>query len=765
MSKRTNILKNSTTICSLPSYLGIAIAVSLLGTTTVDVHAQSILDEVVVTAQKREEGLQSVPLSVSALTGEMVDELGFQQSLDVLTQFPNADVQFTGVTPAVTIRGNSVIDFGDANEPPAGFYIDEVYRGTLAGQLNQVFDVERVELLRGPQGILYGRNTTAGLIHFVTRKPTDTFEARGSVQYGSFNQVVLDGAASGPITSRIRGRVAFKYNRNDAFQENIALPGEQEFGTQNVFAGRGQIEIDFSDNFTGLFSVSGSHEDSNNQGYAFFGAIDPMTGLQCTPQQLRASQCVNGSGFQDPNPDPRNIFSEANSLRREVDIIDAIARLSWQINDRLDLISVTGYQSVERTLEEDGDATATGAFGGAFGFGPINFLSVYGVDAEQISQEVRLQGQHDRLEWLAGLFYYNDDKNPVTTESAPGFIDTSARIETQSIALFGKVDVNVTEELTVSGGLRWTEEDRDVNIFTAPGFGGPGGTSIFNISTSKLTFRTSLDWAPTESVLAYGSVSTGFKSPESNALFLGGNVLASAPVGEEQVISYELGLKLTLWGGRARINTALFYDKIEDKQAVAEVPTGPGGGFASRLFNIGDVDVKGLESELSLNPAEGLNVSLAIGLLDTEVDAPPGLGVSSTLGTGLSTGFGDFFPFDGNELTSAPNVSINGIVRYELPFVPMETIGTVTLQTDFSWKDDVFFDISNNPFDVQESFGLVNLRMFWDSPNDRYHFQGFVENVANKEHFTGTFFPAGSDTQAGIWGHPRVFGIKFGVTL
>src|SRR5690606_26518502 len=170
-----------------------------------DAHpASTEAEELVVTAQKREQSIQDVSMSISAFSGDAVRDLGFQSAIDIVNQVPNLALRDVGTVPILTLRGNSIIDFGDGNESPVGFYVDEVYRSTLAGQQNQIYDIERVEVLRGPQGTLYGRNTTAGLVHFISRKPTDELDGYLDFQYGSFNQRILEGALGGPLGDRMR---------------------------------------------------------------------------------------------------------------------------------------------------------------------------------------------------------------------------------------------------------------------------------------------------------------------------------------------------------------------------------------------------------------------------------------------------------------------------------------------------------------------------------------------------------------------------------
>jgi len=227
------------------------------------VAAQTVMEEVIVTAQKVEQAVDDVPVAVTAISGEALRELGFQSSMDVAAQIPNVDVVDTGFNLLFAIRGNTLQDFGDANESPVGFYIDDVYRGTLAGQVNQLFDIERVEVLRGPQGTLYGRNTTGGLVHYISKAPTSSLEGYAQLQLGSFDQRIVEAAVGGPLGDHVRARIAGKYNEDDGWQENAA-EGGGKFAVTNVWAVRGQVEIDITDSFRALTSASYSTQNNTS---------------------------------------------------------------------------------------------------------------------------------------------------------------------------------------------------------------------------------------------------------------------------------------------------------------------------------------------------------------------------------------------------------------------------------------------------------------------------------------------------------------------
>ena len=706
----------------------------------------SLMEEVTVTAQKREQNLQDVSLAITAFSGETIKNLGFQSSVDIVAQAPNTFFRPTGPTAIFSIRGINLLDFGDANEPPIGFYRDEVYRGTVAGQASQIFDLERVEVLRGPQGTLFGRNTTGGLVHFFTARPTEEFEGYAEIQYGSHNQKILEFAVSGPLSERVRGRFSMKYNKDDGWQENQF--NGADFAATDVISGRAQLEIDLNEDANLLLRFEGTEQENTHQGYGHFGLQDPSTFAPCSQGMVRSSQCIDFSGllgfgppgsFNDPSPNPDEIFSEESDLPSNIDLYSTSATLTWKF-EHFDLTSITAYETVEKELEEDVD-------GGPFY--PLTFL--YEIDASQISQELRLSGETEHIRWVVGGFYFDDEKEDGFI-SIPGVIplfgttlgfQNEYEQETTAWALFTQTEWDLSEQVTLIGGLRYSDEEKDLFItdsLTAGNF-----QDKEELSTENLTGKIGLEWRPNDDVMAYASISTGFKSGAFNTSLVASG--EAAPVGEEEITSYEVGIKTTLWDGRLRLNASAFYYDYEDVQSVAATAT-PGGGFpVTRFINAGDATVQGLEADMLFQPTDNLEMSLAVGVIDSEIDAD-------------STVTIDGFQLDGNELPMTPSLSLNGLIRYH---IPTDNSGTFTLQSDFRWQDDVKLRVDNDPLDTQKDYGVLNLRASWSSPSERYYATIFGENVTGEEYFEHAFSINTFGLQGVIWGKTEWYGVKFGM--
>lgn len=709
------------------------------------------LEEVTVTAQKREQSVQDVGISITAFDGNTIDSLGFQTTIDVANQVPNFYLRNEGTVTLLTIRGNSLIDFGYGNESPVGFYIDEVYRSTIAGQQEQLFDIGRIEVLRGPQGSLYGRNTTAGLVHFISRKPTDEFEGYTTAQIGSYEQRIIETAVSGPLTDSIQGRLALKYNRDDGWQENKAGPGG-DWASTDAVSGRGQLQLNLSDNLDVLLSTAYSEQDNVFTGYGFVGVLDPETFLQCTTSQAANGNCINLAGFQNPDLNSKDVYSELRDPKVNVDIFSVSAKVNWDLGDGLELVSITAYEDLDQKLEGDEDASETGVLGGAF-----QFFDIYSVKTKTFTQEFRLAGNfNERHDWVAGVYYFDDDKDPLTStvkdlEIQPGTPDTVATVETKSWAVFGHLDSQISSSLNLILGLRYTRDSKDADIVTQ------GVPTSGDFETDAVTGEIGLNWHLNDSSMLYSSISRGFKSGEFNTTLLNGDIDGATAADEEIVWAYELGAKLTFWDGKGRFNSAVFYQDIEDKQG-ATIP-GDTPVLVTRLINFGDVDIYGAEFELMVQPTDSLELSLGMALLDTEIKSDPGTGIVGTWGAGANGGLGDFFPIDGTELPLAADVTFNGVVRYQ---IDLGNYGASTLQADFSWTDDqaAFADV---PFNEIDSYGLLNLRAFWESTDARYNASVFVENVTDEDVALNKFFIGGLDYQAVQWGRPRWYGVTVGI--
>ena len=737
---------------------GIA-ALFLVQSTTVG--AQTVLEEITVTATKREESVQDVSISMTAMSGDMIQAFGFQDALEVFNQIPNVFADEGSFSGALTIRGNATLNPTLAGEGNVALYFDDVYRPQAYYGGDNLLDLERVEVLRGPQGTLFGRNSTSGLVHFISRKPTEEFEGYATAEVGSYDTRIIEAALSGPITDTISGRLAVQYHEDDGFQDNLG-PAGGDLAKTDRLTGRGHLKFELGERADLLLTVEASDRDDIGKGFHYWGLLDPVTLEQCDAKRIRAGACVGGGGyfgrpaFGDPDLDPEKVYTELDPDNGEngytLETTTGIARLNFSLTENIGLVSITAYDTWSRFFNPDEDASAIGVYGGEF-----QFNDSYSQDSDQFTQELRLEGTHDGLEWTAGFFYFDEDRDATSTIKDFETVqspDTIVEATTESWAVFGQAAVTLGEQFRLIGGLRYTEDDKETEVLTA---GVPGSDELSSSSTDG---KIGLEWRPRDDWMFYGTISTAFRSGNFNTDLLGGDISLLTSVKPEEVENYEAGFKLTLADGRAIVNGALFYQDVSDKQGISydNAALAPVG----RLISIGDASIKGAELEILSAPVEQLELSLGLGWLDGEYEAPDDFYLLANFGTGDRAFQGDQFFIDGSSLgASAPEWTVNGVVRYHLPTGER---GAATLQVDFNYRDATE-GIGGNDITYAEDRLLTNLRFFWSSPSDRWQVEAYVENIFEEEYIDNMYALSGVDYAYGNMGRPRWYGVKLGVNF
>lgn len=708
---------------------------------------QSVIEEVTVTAQKREQNMQDVSVAVSAFSGDAIDRMGFEEGLDITQQVPN--MSFFAIfgeasSPSVSLRGISLVNFSDSWESPVSIYVDDVYRGNPAGSAIQLFDLERVEVLRGPQGTIYGRNTTGGLVHYVSRKPTETFEAKFSASVGNYGETIAQGAVSGPLVDGVRGRLAVKRTKNDGWQTN-PVDGRKLNETDSL-GYRGQLEFDVGRTGMFLLNVHGSEADQASVGFSHMGYLDPDDLSQtCSVKRIQNGECSSNTfGFTGAEAvngqyDPEHVATGASEgLNTTIDTFGVSGRYTMDLSDDITLTSVTAYEELDKFLQDDGDGTEV-----------VWFDEQYAVDAEQYTQELRLNGSGLDSNWVTGLYLYKDDRGLITqtpTTADAGvfggyFHEEYVSLKSESWALFGQYEYDLTPQLTGIFGARYTEEERDFSQRSPVSFYTPRVEGTGDLSESALTGRIGLDWRPREGTLVYANISTGFKSGGFSGSY-NASEAALAPVNSEDAINYEVGLKTAWADGRFRLNASAYRYDIEDYQAQVFLTVETG----SVITNAGDVTGVGAELEFTARVTDNFELIAGLGLLDTEFSSSQVFNVA-----------GDTYTLDGNELPSAPSTNTNLVARY---YIGLGDAGELALQADYTWQADHFLQIENDPYSKQDAYGLGNAKVSWQSMTGDYVVEAFVRNLADKEYYTYQN-TLGSDWGYGVWGMPRTYGAKF----
>jgi iron complex outermembrane receptor protein len=703
--------------------------------------------DIVITAQKREENLQDVGISVTALSGDTLETLGLTNMQQITQQVPS--LQVSTFTPAFTtfnLRGVSQNNFQDNLEAPVAVYIDEVYMASMNALGLQMFDMERVEVLRGPQGTLFGRNATGGLIHFLTNDADET-RLNGYVEgtLAEFDTYSIEGAVGGQLAQGIRARVAGRFEKSDGYMKagfNPVLEREATGRTSqgaDGFAIRGNLQFDLGPET--LLSLTGYYSKDDDvptgQYIVRFAEADPDTGLG-----INASDPITGSVW-------RHASDEDTFFDREV--ASATARLTHQLSDNIDVTYVGNYTDMDKFYIED-------AAGGLFFF-PFETIA----DFKQWSQELRFSGDGPGFRWQAGAYYLDLDfdglfaaSGPAITGSPEGRIEGITNLDSRNWSIFGQVEVDFTPVLTGIVGLRWSQDDKDIQFqsisFNMEDQGIPSGTVLFDyaaeiaanpefagddeIDHGDLAARVQLNYKPNDDLLFFVSYNRGIK---------GGNWSPSPSVQienfrhEDEVLhAYELGVKSSLGPG-IRLNATGFYYDYKDYQAFALT------GLQPQVTN-SDATVWGGEIELFARPMRNLDVALGAAFLDSEVDFVPAV----FPGTGTTDA----------ELPQAPSVSLNALARYAVPL----SFGELAFQVDGRYSGDHFLEGTNSEVSFQDDYAVANASISLTSPDETWQGSVWVKNFTNTKYLVYNLDLGLVGFTEQVYAPPRQFGatLRFG---
>ena len=626
------------------------------------------IEEVVVTAQKREESLTDVPMSIQAATGEQLEELGVTDTFElykVATGF-SANVTRNG-TPIYTIRGIGFQENSLATSPTVSVYLDEAPLQFSPMNKGASLDVQRVEVLKGPQGTLFGQNSTGGAVNFIANKPTSEFEAGVNASFGRFAAADLDGFVSGPINDAWSYRLAARMQKSDDWQKSYV--DDDEAGEKDEFAYRASLAYDNDERLRLLFTLSGFYDKSDLLRPQLVGKIsqNPINGLPAgfaaaplAPNNARAaawSPCVNAFGGTVANPNTRS-YEICEPIANDSDFISAQVRLDFDLNDNLVLTSLSSYNDFNRNgsgVDQDGTTFQI-------------YETLMEGDLETFFQEVRLSGTYEGMNWVLGANYEHTDTYDYFLQSfgdssvVPvfGFIDfgpnnPNGSQESETFAIFGNVEYSLSDEVLVHAGIRYTDQKRDYVGCTddggdgtwaltsfliqpflgstnplqaepgecsttgpAPDFNPVEGGHRLDLNEDNVSWRVGLTWFMSEDSMLYGNVSKGFKNGQFPTVS-GSAISQLEPVVQEELLAYEIGMKSTLADGSLQLNGAVFYYDYKDKQILGALEDATFGSLAA-LVNVPESHVFGAELIAAWAPIDGLTIAPSVSYADSEVD-------------------------------------------------------------------------------------------------------------------------------------------------
>jgi len=703
----------------------------------------AVIEELVVTAQKREQSMQDVGISVSAFSGDQMKALGVTNTVEITQQVPGLQVNTWSPTlTTFNLRGISQNNFTDNLEAPVAVYSDDVYIGSMNAISGQLFDVERVEVLRGPQGTLFGRNATGGLIHYVSKDASEA-ELNGYAELGvsEFNTTTLEGAIGGSFSDSVRGRVSARWEEGDGYVESTQ--GIRELGGKDGYALRGTLQVDFSDTFSGDFSVKYTEDnDVPTGGYVVFSgggpaAIDPVTGL----------------GIPD-GTDVRPFEHDSEYVGRfDREATSYTAKFDWALGDSMEFVSITNYTDLDKFYTEDGDA---------FPILAVNFTTI--AEYEQMSQEFRLSGSTDRSRWQVGAYYLDMDiySEAITAgipgsigacfagliappggaeigdacfEYAPGGAGAPADVtipdgaantqianqEGTNWSLFGQYEFDFSDSTTMILGYRWSQDDKEIDfvatysddvtvttpveLFNAEqALNAAGLPDNDEIDYGDFAARVQIDQRIGDDTLVFVSYNRGIK---------GGNWSINADVtpqnfrhDEEVLNAYELGIKTDL--GFARLNATAFYYDYQDYQAFSLT------GLVPQVANT-DATVQGGEVEFTLAPTARWDFLAGLSFIDSEVDEV----IDANGGIVVN-----------NELPNAPGISGNWLARYNFD----TGLGNVAFQIDGVYNDEQFLEVTNAEVSREDSYTVMNANVSLTTMDEALRVTAWVKNFTDEEY-------------------------------
>jgi iron complex outermembrane receptor protein len=717
------------------------------------------VQEVVVVAQKRKQKLQDVPIAVTALTAKELQDHHVTNVMDLQGMVPALEIKTddAAANPKIFIRGVGLNDFNPNATGSVGIYADGVYIGAPLAQMGQFFDLEQVEVLRGPQGTLYGRNTTGGAINLITRKPTDAYQADMSLEYGSFNAIKAEVGVGGPLVKDLLSfRVAGLYQKDDGYTLNRLT--ENTGNDTNNWTTRATLLYTPTDDLdvTAVIKLGQSRGGSilgyNRTLLPLDASVAGADGL-CAPAAYTSGLCVNALGYANTSSD----LYEGDYHVEGQDVVKtfgASVTARWNLGSTT-LTSVTGYDWVARDDVEDTDDA------------PVQLLDArYVAEQSVYSQELRLQNSDTSaaLNWVGGLYFAHD---ALDSNSAYNFFTDCASAEaanpfcalvdptnvgtftwpfrqvTDSYAAFGQLDYHFTPKLSLTFGLRYSSDQKRFTYNSQADIFGLGVVPLAAADEKKtfgsLSGRLGIQYAITDHANIYASFNRGFKSGG----FFGGFTTNSndlAPYRDEKLNAYEIGTKTDWLHRKVRLNLSAFYYDYKDLQVYTIVTED--GLPIQRFTNASNAHISGGEVELAATPIRMLNLTLGVSVLDaTYADF-----VSADEATDYS----------GNHLPNSPDFSLNAGVSYEhkAPFG-----GYIRLQANGRYRSKVYFDTTNADRLSDKARTFVDSELGWRDDQDRYEVGIWGRNLTDETNIMDIVPTAALGFDAISVGRPRSYGV------
>ena len=753
-------------------------------------------DVIIVTSERREANLQDVPVAVSAYTANRREELGITTTQDIARATPG--MSYSEFPNRIFLRGVGRFINTPGSDPGVATYADGVYtsEASIIG-LSPLF-VERVEILRGPQGTLYGRNSIGGAVNVVSRRPGGEFAAEIRQTIGNYGTSITEAAVSGPLSDAIGFRIAASQNRHDGYIENDAGADQAQADVRFYEA---QLDLNPSDNLNFWVRYSGSNADST-----------PVTGVQIDPYET--ATYFGGTsllpsptfGYITANPAASDPFTVSHDYagRYSLDNQHAFTGVATFDLDDVRIRYTGGWQTYDFFQDSDADRSSRASYA-AFGVGPLvqaGRIETITENKEFSSHELNFSSTTDGpLQWIGGLYYYEEETqqsydlsspnqaqlgtilNSLTlaptgvANSALNYVDLGANLASTSWAAFGQVDYDLSPELRLTAGLRYTSDEKDGSEslqyvlwapFIATNLGyGPFAPTVENLfatccaldttpsatgqgpNTRNVsgewdgwTGRVGLQWRPDDDTLVYGSISQGYKSG-------GFNLYAFTPaVEEEQLTSFEIGFKRTI-GSMLQINASTFLYQYQDIQIPVQVLSGP--VVRDNFINADEARSIGLELEVIWAPTDNLEFYGTYTYLNAEF-------TDFCCTVDIANAAAGAQDLNGATIPQSPENKFSLSALYRLDFTP----GNLSLVGTYSYVDDQYFSPFNTARYLAPANDQIDLRAIWEGGSGHYDVVGYIRNATDEIAYNGLEI-GGADTgfaRRVTLNPPRTYGVE-----
>jgi len=718
----------------------------------------STIEEVVVTAQKRSENLHDVPVAVTAFTAAAIADKRIERLSDLNNMAPNVRISGgdAAANPKMFIRGVGLSDFNPTSASAVGVYADGVYIGSPFATLGSFFDLGQIEVLRGPQGTLYGRNTTGGAISVTSNKPTMTPTADVGLEYGRFNSVVANAAVGGPIIAeKLAFRLAGQYITDDGNTVNEVNGHRLNDADRGAFRASVLFTPDEDDEalleFNRYANRGGTRQAKSRP---LFPATAQATGSDglCAPGYYYSGQCTDIAGFSEPSSDPFKVSSNVEGKDR-VDYWSTSLNYTHHFGD-ISLVSISAFQNVHRNAVENSDAN------------PLDVLANHFVGYQkEYSQELRLQSDAGPAKWVVGAFYMRDElknnstfdilrvfrpffvspsnPNGASPDDSVVFLRYRYNQTTDTYALFGQLDYSLTDRLTATVGLRYSADHKTFRYAETA----EDAFSLLPVprydqakTFGDFSGRLGLKYDVSDNTNVYASYNRGFKSGG----FFGGQADGDfykeqlAPFDNETVDAFEVGSKSNLFSRRLRLSLSAFYYDYKDLQAFSFVVRG--ARTVQILDNAGSAKVYGAEAEITATPIRNLQIDAGLAFLHAKYEDYVSAG-------------GDY---TGNQMPESPRFNMSLSAKYR---IELASGASIEPSLDASYRTKIYFDPSQTKRLSDPSLFQLNGQLAWRSSDQKYEAGLWAKNLTDKTSLLEVTPVGGLGYDLLSYAPPRTYGL------